>query len=668
MPPLEFLRRLAARPAQWPAGWPQAGGPQARVVRCGGGREPGLLRIDVAAEIGGAMVVAGWRTGGLQLSLRTAGLKPAAERAAAHRASAFPDADEAPIDVGDALSRRLVAPAHRFEVSRPDVAAHLGQADADVGFALLLDPAPAGPLVLCWRHPVDGRRGEHRLRVARPAWHGEGDALRLRALPRLAPAGGRALAAIAARWPAFSPEWRAFVARCPNGSRDDATVAGHLEAAWMDPQGGAVATGWLAAPQGLPVWLQDESGGVYPVAAAARHFRDDAWRRVVQLGIRTRDDPGFAVVLPGLREPTKLRLRALGPHGVVGLGWAMCDRLSAHPFEAARQLVEMDPTSTLHPVRIGAVDTPVLAPIVRRHAALLDAQPVETLVVGELPEAPVATVVVPLYGRRDLAEHQLLAFAQDPAFLRRCELVYVIDDPRLLDDWRGHAQSLAATWGVPMRWVWGGLQRGFAGASNLGARHARGRHVVFLNSDVFPIEPGWADRLCEALDADPAIGAVGPRLLHADGSIQHAGMAFRWRADLDLWINHHPGKGLAPAHDPHTAPTEVDALTGACLAMRRDVFERVGGWDTGYLVGDFEDSDLCLRLRGLGLSSVYLPQVALTHLERQSMCSLGDGRLRRYVTMHNALRHQARWGAQLESRRDERGARPGAPLRLGRAA
>jgi len=688
MPPLEFLRRLAARPPRWPAAWQQGGGPQARVVRCGAGRDPALLRIDLAVVIDGALLVAGWRTARLQLSLRSANTapdSPAAFESAqdddpSHRASTFGDPEDSAIRVDAASRERVLADVRRFDVPRPDVEEHLGLGAArddaaPLGFALLLDPVPEGVLHLQWRHPVDGRTGRHRLRVARPAWQGSGETLRLRGVPRLAPAGGRVLAALAARWPAFSPEWRAFVARCPNITQDGAraAVAGHLEAAWVDAAGGAVATGWLAAPAHVPAWLQDESGALHPVSGAPRHFRDDAWRRMNQLGVEAPAETGFALALPGVRAPTRLRLRALTPQGVAGLGWTACEALPAHPLEATRRLVEMDPSSPLSPERIGAVDAAVLSPLVARHAARLDAHVVETEVAGTLPARPLATIVVPLYARRDLAEHQLLGFSQDPDFVRDCELVYVIDDPRLLDDWRGHAQSLAQAWGVPMRWVWGGVQRGFAGASNLGARFANGRHLVFLNSDVFPRRAGWVARLCRALADDPTIGAAAPRLLHADGSIQHAGMAFRWRGDLGLWINHHPAKGLAPAHDPHDArergtPVDVDAVTGACLAMRREVFARVGGWDTGYLVGDFEDSDLCLRLRELGLRSVYLPHVELTHLERQSMRDLGAARLRRYVTLHNALRHQARWGASLDSMRAARTVRLVETPALGAAA
>jgi len=166
---------------------------------------------------------------------------------------------------------------------------------------------------------------------------------------------------------------------------------------------------------------------------------------------------------------------------------------------------------------------------------------------------------------------------------------------------------------------------------------------VFLNSDAFPENAGWIQPLIDVLENDPSIGAVGPRLVFGDGSIQHAGMEFQRREEFHIWVNHHPWRGLDTALDPATGITFPPAITGACLAISRDNLERVGGWDTGYLVGDFEDSDLCLKLRNQGLKVAYLPSVELTHLERQSFRTLGEGHFRTSVVLFNAFRHQARW-------------------------
>jgi GT2 family glycosyltransferase len=105
--------------------------------------------------------------------------------------------------------------------------------------------------------------------------------------------------------------------------------------------------------------------------------------------------------------------------------------------------------------------------------------------------------------------------------------------------------------------------------------------------------------------------------------------------------------GLAPSLDPHNHTTTVPAVTGACLVIERDTFDAAGAWDTGYLIGDFEDSDLCLKLRANGLRVAYVPRVQLTHLERQSFKLLGQDDFRQKVVVYNAVRHQSRWADAL---------------------
>ena len=112
---------------------------------------------------------------------------------------------------------------------------------------------------------------------------------------------------------------------------------------------------------------------------------------------------------------------------------------------------------------------------------------------------------------------------------------------------------------------------------------------------------------------------------------------------MQIWINHHVLKGLSVDLDSPEV-RDVQCLTGACLLLRRADFECVDGWDTGYLIGDFEDSDLCFKLRQQGLRMLYVPQVQLTHLERQSIKQIGSDDYRMRVTIFNAVRHQTRWG------------------------
>jgi GT2 family glycosyltransferase len=86
----------------------------------------------------------------------------------------------------------------------------------------------------------------------------------------------------------------------------------------------------------------------------------------------------------------------------------------------------------------------------------------------------------------------------------------------------------------------------------------------------------------------------------------------------------------------------VPAATGAALAVRRGAFEQAGGFCTDYIVGDFEDSDLCLRLRAAGGEIAYEPAAELFHFERQSI-ALHEGHARTLAGTVNRRLHHRRW-------------------------
>ena len=125
-------------------------------------------------------------------------------------------------------------------------------------------------------------------------------------------------------------------------------------------------------------------------------------------------------------------------------------------------------------------------------------------------------------------------------------------------------------------------------------------------------------RLVGFYDARPQIGALAPKLLYEDDSIQHAGLYFDRPPGAEVWSNEHYFKGLARDFPPANVPREVPAVTGAALMIAKGLFDELGGLSGSYIQGDYEDSDLCLRLRELGHEVWYLPDVELYHLEGQS--------------------------------------------------
>ena len=209
------------------------------------------------------------------------------------------------------------------------------------------------------------------------------------------------------------------------------------------------------------------------------------------------------------------------------------------------------------------------------------------------------------------------------------------------------AASAHARFGIPFRVAVLPRNLGFAPANNEGLTLARAAYVCFMNSDVFPGTDDWKEQLVDRLRATPGLGAVGPMLLFEDGCVQHQGMTFEKLPTFAGWhFPMHPGKGWLPRHEQglHRAL----AITGACVVMRRDLAQEVGGFDPGFPVGDFEDSDLCLKLREMGLDSAVDAGVRMYHLERQSQAG-SQHTWRMNLTLYNAWLHESRWGATLRA-------------------
>ena len=578
-----------------------------RKVTLPSGKE-GWLKVELVVSVGQQLLVAGWCNVPLDLSVRLADLP---------------------------LPGRLV----RF--SRLDVNEHFSlPAEQQMGFVLVVPhEADVGEqdIVLDWLF------SEHVLGSL---------ALQPRALAQLSESDldllGPARSQLAHGFMPFSKEWHRALDVAVNDAADAA--CGYLEmAASVQGTTHAVLCGWVATEPGAVAWVEDDAGDAYPMDGACWRERLDVMRAVGSfMGVAALRS-GFVLHLQTRKPTSRLRLKALTHRGVHQLGEIACTPLPADPVAVSRWLFGIEAPGDGLTQRFNQVSQPLLSELIARSRAVWPELPVVTRDLGKLPSKPVVSVIVPLYARFDFVENQMVEWARDPWIREHAELIYVLDDPAIAPSFRVHAEELAKLYSVPFRWVWGNANRGFSGANNLGAAHAHGEYLLFLNSDVFPQQPGWLQQVVDALAARPDIGVIAPRLVFAEGGIQHAGMRFERLHEHDVWINHHPCMGLDPSLDPHKGLTVVQAVTGACMLLRRADFDRVGGWDTGYLIGDFEDSDLCLKLRDGGQQVAYLPQVQLTHLERQSMTALGSDEYRIRVTLWNALRHQSRWQSLIET-------------------
>jgi glycosyltransferase involved in cell wall biosynthesis len=182
--------------------------------------------------------------------------------------------------------------------------------------------------------------------------------------------------------------------------------------------------------------------------------------------------------------------------------------------------------------------------------------------------------------------------------------------------------------------------RGFVGACNQGAEAARGRYLLFLNNDTVVL-PGWLDALVETVERDARAGAVGSLFLYPDGRIQEAGSV--------IWSNgetYKYGRLRSPEDRRFTFAREVDYCSGASLLIRRELFERLGGFDRRYAPAYYEDTDLCMGVRSLGYKVVYQPASRLYHFEGGTAGTDTRTGFRRYQVI-NYDKFYAKWSAVL---------------------
>jgi GT2 family glycosyltransferase/glycosyltransferase involved in cell wall biosynthesis len=151
----------------------------------------------------------------------------------------------------------------------------------------------------------------------------------------------------------------------------------------------------------------------------------------------------------------------------------------------------------------------------------------------------------------------------------------------------------------------------FSAKCNAGARAANGKRLIFVNDDVETNQRDWIENLIEPLE-NPEIGAVAPKLLYATGRIQHAGLVTGVRGLVGTAAHQWPANSIEYSNFTQSMRT-VSALSAACLAMRRDDFFRVGGFDEVHTPIAHSDLDLCFKIRDAGMRCIYTPFATLTH-------------------------------------------------------
>lgn len=294
---------------------------------------------------------------------------------------------------------------------------------------------------------------------------------------------------------------------------------------------------------------------------------------------------------------------------------------------ALRQVAAIGSERVRHAPRV-AYGTPARRPgfapdVIGRAATVLSRHlgvPVETVAGRHLrplfprpqPEL-LASIVVPTRDRAALLGMALRSLIGNTAY-RAFEII-IVDNGSVEPETFALFEELMALWPATSV-VRDDGDFNFPRICNAGVAAAKGELILLLNNDVEVTDAGWLDEMV-ALAMQPDTGIVGAKLLFPDRTVQHAGVIVGLFRYADHWFAH--SGSAAPGYaDRLMVRQNLSAVTGACLLIRRSVWDQIGPLDAVRFAEDCNDIDLCLRARRAGHEVVVTPFTGLIHHESAS--------------------------------------------------
>ena len=421
----------------------------------------------------------------------------------------------------------------------------------------------------------------------------------------------------------FTPHMRMMVL-APDGSVDPATASD-----WRDQQGDWIAfvpAGSFLAPE---FHLAANHFFVHRPDAAIFYADDvaaDTDRAIDQIRLKPEFDRTLLAAQDYVGAPLFMRVSAFEALGGLdsAMGTAVIADLLFRAHDAGLSIARIPSVLLAHPgkrVRATRED----------YARMLDAQPALSglIVPGRTPDsfalrrpfdqgdAPAVTIVVPtcrskVRGGDGTYIERLLAAIETTDWPMTRVTVLVGDDVP------GEPAWMRKTWPFALRRIETARPKGapfnYAAKMNQLWRAAETEQIVLLNDDCLPSEPGWLKALI-SFSIDQSVGGVGARLLYDDGRLQHAGLAPHGAAAAHLWLFREETEGTY--QDWALVQREWSMVTGAVFATRRSVLEQVDGFEERFSL-EFNDTDLCMRLRSLGYRIICTPMAEMVHSEKAS--------------------------------------------------
>ena len=227
----------------------------------------------------------------------------------------------------------------------------------------------------------------------------------------------------------------------------------------------------------------------------------------------------------------------------------------------------------------------------------------------ELRQRPLVSIIIPTRNKKALLQTTLESIWSRTDY-DRYEII-VVDNQSTEPDAVDYLASLRSRcqvqqWSHPFN---------YSALNNFGVTHSRGEQLLFLNNDVEVTQGDWLTAMLEHAQR-PDVGAVGARLLYADGRIQHAGVVVGINRVAANAFRSWPGQTMGNLRLADVS-RNCSAVTGACMMVPRRIFDEVGGFDERLRVV-LNDVDLCLKIRQRGYLVVYTPHASLYHYEGSS--------------------------------------------------
>ena len=223
----------------------------------------------------------------------------------------------------------------------------------------------------------------------------------------------------------------------------------------------------------------------------------------------------------------------------------------------------------------------------------------------ELTEAKKISIIIPVRDRVDLLAHCIDSLTRKTIYAPY-EII-VVDNDSQSEDARAyfsHFKHRLLHYSGPFN---------LSALNNFAVKQTDSPWLLFLSYHTEVLDADWMTTMAEHVQR-PEVGAVGPRLLYPDDTVQHAGIVVGVGGIAEYAFRGSPAEVPGVCRQLQ-ATRNYSAVTGACLLTRRDVFEEVGGFDEECLPVHFNDVDLCLKMRRAGYSIVYTPFARLYHHE-----------------------------------------------------